>query len=166
MSALAVTSALTVFLARELGPSTFGVLAAFQGLALLVTVFVDAGISTYLLRELSELWAGGDRASKARGRQLVSSAFGATTTTGAVLIAASLIFGGTTLRSLSLTGALSGLVGYTALLACADGLEVVYRAQRRLRHLATAIVLEKSILVVLVGAVILTHAGILAVGVA
>src|SRR5262245_24210777 len=48
-SALVVTSLLTILVARELGPSGFGVLVGLLGVAQFLTVVVDAGIATYVL---------------------------------------------------------------------------------------------------------------------
>jgi O-antigen/teichoic acid export membrane protein len=164
LSALLVTTALAVLIARDLGPSRFGVLAAFQGVAQIVTVFVDAGIATYLLRELSAAWAGReDETANAPADELISAGLAAATAAAGVLIGASTVMGAAVLRDGTLAFALGGLVGYTALLACADALEVVYRARRRLRLLAAAILIEKGLLVALVGAALLANGGILAI---
>lgn len=166
-SALLVTTGLTIVVARQLGPSTFGLLAAFQGAAQVVTVFVDAGIATFLLRELSPLWAGGpSEKSSRRTNELVGACFSVTVTAGTSLGAVALAFGTLALGSFTLGGALAAIVGYTAVLACSDSLEVVYRAQRRLRFLAAAIAIEKGLLALLVVLVLVLHRSILAIAVA
>lgn len=164
VSALVVTTALSVLVARELGPSSFGVLAALQGLAQLLTIFVDAGISTYVLRELSAIWAANDdRDGAGRAGALVSGALTATAAAVTVLLVASSIVGALTVEKAEHLAALVGLVGYTSLLACADTLETVYRARRRLRLLACAIALEKTTLVALVATAVLTNGGLPAI---
>jgi O-antigen/teichoic acid export membrane protein len=166
-SALAVTSLLTILVARELGPSGFGVLAGLLGLAQLLTVLVDAGISTYLLRELSAAFADDGTAGRFRASELLSSALSTTTAAAALMILGSaLVSVAAFLHDLRLAFVLSSLVGYTTILACADGLEVAYRAQRRLRLLSTAIFLEKGTLATLVGAAVWTHAGLSAIAAA
>jgi O-antigen/teichoic acid export membrane protein len=167
-SALAVTGLLTILVARELGPSGFGVLAALLSAAQLLTIFVDAGISTYLLRELSATMTEGvERGGRGRASELLSSALSTTATAAMLLIVGSAIFSIAAFRhDLRLVFVLSSLVGYTAILACSDGLEVAYRAQRRLRLLSTAILLEKGTLATLIGAAVWTHAGLNAIAAA
>src|SRR5829696_3429571 len=62
-AALAVTTALTIIVARYLGPSEFGVFAGLLGLAQLISTFAALGVSTWLVREFSSAVAvGADRA--------------------------------------------------------------------------------------------------------
>ena len=119
-SALAVTSVLTILVARELGPSGFGVLAALLGAAQLLTVFVDAGISTYMLRELSATMVNdAGSVSRSRASELLSSALSTTTAAAAALILGSALVSVAAFRhDLRLAFVLSSLVGYTTILAC------------------------------------------------
>lgn len=167
VSGLLVTTALTVLIARQLGPASFGLLAAFQGTAQIAMVFVDAGIATFLLRELSRLWAGGHSEEALRTTEtLVGACYALTTVAALVLVGSAFVFGVIALGSYTLAGALAAIVGYTAVIVGADSLEVVYRARRRLRFLAVAIVFEKALLGVFVGSVLLLHGGLLPIGIA
>jgi O-antigen/teichoic acid export membrane protein len=163
VTALVATTALAVVVARDLGPADFGVLAALQGVALILTVFVDAGIATYVLRELTTARHAGPQGEPVHAASLVSAGLSAAASAATILLVASVSIGAVLLQNAELALALGGLVGYTSLLACADSLEVVYRAGRRLGLLAAAILLEKGVLVTVVSVALLAHGGILAI---
>ena len=163
ITALVATTALAVVVARELGPAEFGVLAGLQGAALVLTIFVDAGIATYVLRELTGSREMGLVDGSTRAVGLVSAGLSAAVLAASILVVSSIAIGAVLLQDATLAFALGGLVGYTSLLACADSLEVVYRARRRLGLLSAAILLEKGALVTLVSIALLAHGGILGI---
>ena len=57
-AAVVATSALAILLARHLGPRNWGLFSGFLGLSLGLSIFVEFGLTQWLLRELSRLWAG------------------------------------------------------------------------------------------------------------
>jgi O-antigen/teichoic acid export membrane protein len=157
-----LTSALAVLIARGLQPGDWGTFSAFLGLGLAVSIVVDFGLGTWLLRELSRLWADEDiSATKARAHAswlsthaaVVSSAIGLASVCFAVVF--------TLARGrFSLTPLAAGLLGYGALLGTANGLDAYLRSRRRIRLLVAFIVAEKGLLVTLVIVVELVGLGV------
>src|ERR687887_2813787 len=52
---IAATSALAILIARSLNPHDWGIFSGFLALSLALSAFGEFGLSTWLLRELSEL---------------------------------------------------------------------------------------------------------------
>lgn len=170
-AAVVATSAIAILLARHLGPKDWGIFSGVLGLSLALSVFVEFGLTTWLLRELSQIWAQHEGESARRtariraGEIVVSSlavnlALGATMIVGAAAVAAA--FGlGTTSAFL-----LISLVAYGALTAACAGLETVFRARRRLGRVVTATLVEKALLLTLVSGSLVFGMGMAAIGVA
>ncbi|MCH7811398.1 MAG: oligosaccharide flippase family protein [Chloroflexi bacterium] len=161
-----MTSTLAVLIARSLGPAEWGVFSALLGLSLAFSAFVGLGVATWLLRELSSLWAREGSPGEDTRRE-VGRLLGGTLTINALLGGALVLaaFGATRIagwgpdRSLALVG----LTAYAALLATTNGLETVFRARRELRLVVLATFLEKSVLLGLIALFLLggvSHAGI------
>src|ERR671934_55149 len=55
-AAVVATSALAILLARHLGPRNWGLFSGFLGLSLGLSIFVEFGLTQWLLRELARLW--------------------------------------------------------------------------------------------------------------
>ena len=167
--AMFATTAVAVLLARSLGPSEWGLFSALLGLSLAFSTFVDLGLGTWLLRELSAI--GRTKGSAPSGsvseRSLrLASAVGANTLIGGLL----LFVAGIALVSLgtnvSTSAALLGLLTYTILLAASNCLETFYRAERRLKTVVVAVVLEKFFLLSCITIVVLSDLGLWSVGAA
>lgn len=171
-AAVAATSALAILLARHLGPRDWGIFSGFLGLSLAVSVLVEFGLTPWLLRELSQLWAGegetalaSDAARRSAGQIVMASlavnlALGATMIVGAV--AATGIFRLGTASAFLLIS----LVAYGGLSAASYGLEAVFRARRRLSQVVIGTLLEKGLLLLLVIVFVLLRFGMVAIGVA
>ena len=164
--AVVITSTLAVLIARSLGPAEWGVFAALFGLSLALSVFVHLGLGTWLLRELSALWAREDSHTVHARREagsIVAGALVLNVCLGSALILAALavtsLVGWGTDRSLGLVG----LTGYATLLAIASELDAVFRARRELRPVVLATLLEKGILLPLVILSLLGNHGLIGI---
>jgi O-antigen/teichoic acid export membrane protein len=167
-AAVVATSALAILLARHLGPKDWGLFSGFLGLSLALSIFVEFGLTQWLLRELSGLWAGnhGEATSPHRAGRLVVSSLAVNAALGSPLIV------GTVAATIALgvkgssTVLLVALVVYGALLAVAGGLETVFRARRRLARVVGATLLEKGLLLLLAGLSLALGFGLTAIAVA
>ena len=161
------TSVAAILIARHLAPSDWGVFSGFLGLSLSVAVIVEFGLATWMLRELSRLFAGGDvPEATASASRLVSSAL-AVNGAAATLI----LLGGVVVSELRGSGAaeilaLASLLIYGGLFAGANVLETHLRARRKIKRVVGSSLLEKYLLVVLVLASSLGGAGIVGIGLA
>jgi O-antigen/teichoic acid export membrane protein len=146
-----ITSALAILIARQLAPSDWGTFSALFGLGLAMSVVVDFGLGTWLLRELSQIWASGQTRIEARDRVglLSTCAVVINGTVGAFTVLVVVAVCGVQ-GKLMLALVAGSLVGYGALLATANGLDAYLRSQRRLRRLVTFTVTEKCVLLTLV----------------
>ena len=171
LAAVVATSALAILLARHLGPRDWGLFSGFLGLSLGLSIFVEFGLTQWLLRELARLWVrqGPESVSPATrrraGRIVVASL------TVNVLLGLAMIVGAGVAAAIFGVGASSAvllvaLVTYGAFVAACFGLEAVFRARRRLPRVVAATLIEKVLLLLLVLASILAGAGLFAVGVA
>jgi O-antigen/teichoic acid export membrane protein len=160
------TSLAAVLIARKLEPSDWGVFSAFLGLSFALAVFVEFGLATWLLRELSRLFVENGEAADNEARVLV-----ATAAVFAIVVAITIVVAGTGAGAVageraSLVVALSSLLCYGGLFALANILEPYLRAQRRLGRIVTASILEKYVLVMLVVIAATQGAGIWELGLA
>jgi O-antigen/teichoic acid export membrane protein len=155
-----------VVVARWLQPDEWGVFSAFLGLSIALGVVIEFGLGTWLLRDLSGLFAHHGEAAKPRARELVSSALGCTVSLTLLVATAGGVVGAISGERLALVLALSSLLLFGGLFATASVLEAYLRAQRRLRRIVAASVTEKYLLVMLVVVAVLTDAGILGVALA
>src|ERR687883_893538 len=147
-AAVVATSALAILLARHLGPRDWGLFSGFLGLSLGLSIFVEFGLTQWLLRELARLWVpqGPESASPAArrraGRIVVASL------TVNVLLGLAIIVGAGVAAAIFRVGPSSAvflvaLVAYGAFLAACRGLEAVFRARRDPSRVVVATLLEK-----------------------
>jgi O-antigen/teichoic acid export membrane protein len=171
LTAVVATSALAILLARHLGPRDWGLFSGFLGLSLGLSIFVEFGLTQWLLRELARLWVqpGPESVSPATrrraGRIVVASL------TVNVLLALPMIIGAGVAAAIFRVGASSAvllvaLVAYGSFVAACFGLETVFRARRKLSRVVVATLLEKVLLLLLVLAFVLAGFGLFAIGVA
>jgi O-antigen/teichoic acid export membrane protein len=163
---LAAGWALALAVARELGPADYGVFAVCFSLAQAFAVVVEAGFTTYLLRELSPAWleseaAATELAGRIGGEAVAFSALlgGALTVLTAVVAVAAGFSG-------EVTAILLGLITYTVAMTIAFVMEAILRSRRRLRAVAVATLIEKGILVATVVIVLTAGYGLVGVAVA
>lgn len=146
----AATSVAAVVIARRLTPSDWGVFSAFLGLSFALAVFVEFGLATWLLRELSHVFAEHGDAATTEARALVAAAVAFAVTVMGLIVAAGVVAAEARGMRASFSIALVSLLLYGGLFACSNVLEPYLRAQRRLRRVVTASVVEKYVLVSLV----------------
>jgi O-antigen/teichoic acid export membrane protein len=167
--AAVATTIVAILLARSLGPSDWGLFSGLLGLSLALSIFVDFGLSTWLLRELSALRAGQGWQLSVSAREeslLLASAVSANTLVGGLLFFGAVVVLASLGTGASTSTALLGLITYTVLLAASICLETFYRAERRLRIVVVGSVLEKFLLLTCIVAVVVLDYGLWAVGVA
>jgi O-antigen/teichoic acid export membrane protein len=158
-SVTVMTSAISILLARSLDPADFGALSAFLSLSQALSLAVDVGLTTWLLRELSAVRASQSpaaaddaTASLLRGSLQVNAVLGILlcALTGLVAAAAGL--------RAQLVALLVGLMLYVVLIAMSTALEAGLRSQRRLRLVVVTNIAEKAtlaggvVIVVVIGA--------------
>src|SRR5919204_3799530 len=170
-AAVVATSALAILLARHLGPRNWGLFSGFLGLSLGLSIFVEFGLTQWLLRELARLWVQQGRESvSSRDRRRAGRLVVASLTVNAVL-GLVMIVGAGVAAAIFRVGASSAvllvaLVAYGAFVAACFGLETVFRARRRLSRVVAATLLEKVLLLLLVLASVRTGSDLFAIGVA
>jgi len=160
------TSLAAVLIARSLDPEEWGVFSALLGLSFALAIFVEFGLSTWLLRELSSLFVEQGDAAEQRARDLVSVCVCGALAVSFVVVSAGTVVTAVLGSSMSLVVAMSSLLLYGGLFALANVLEVYLRARRRLRRVVTASIVEKYLLVTLLIGVAVTSTAIWEVGVA
>jgi O-antigen/teichoic acid export membrane protein len=166
-AAIIATSALAILLARHLGPKEWGRFSGFLGLSLALSVFVEFGLTQWLLRELARIWAGQrEEASPSEAGRLIAASFSVNAALGVSIVAgAGAVAAGVHLAP-GTAALLVALVAYGALLAAASGLEAVFRARRRLIRVIGATLLEKSLLLALVALSLVLDLGLIAIATA
>jgi O-antigen/teichoic acid export membrane protein len=160
------TTLAAILIARNLEPADWGVFSALLGLGFALAVFVEFGLGTWLLRELSALFADLGDAAEQRAKHLAGAAI-----TCALAVAAVIVALGTTIslvrgEGAGFTVALSTLLFYAGVFASGTVLEAYLRSRRRLRRVVSANILEKWVLVLLLVAVVATGAEVWEIGVA
>jgi O-antigen/teichoic acid export membrane protein len=162
------TTALAIILARSLGPSEWGFFSALLGLSLALSIFVNLGLGTWLLRELSQLQVQEAVLTKRQregsrrivGGVLVNFAFGCLLFVSAAVV---LVFVGPELGTVI---ALLSLITYTVFVSASSCLEAYLRAERTLKTVVAATLLERGLLLALAGVAVFLTSGIWAIGVA
>lgn len=157
IAVVAMSTLLAILLARNLGPSSWGLFSALLGLALALAIFVEAGLGTWLLRELSHLHGAEpdpesrrlESAPRLMGGVLATGAIGALSLLTLTVVA---VFIGV---SPGTTAALLGLVGYVIALSASSCLGSFLRAERKLKKLIGGMLLERSVLLVAVALALL-----------
>jgi O-antigen/teichoic acid export membrane protein len=167
--AMVATTIVAILLARSLDPSEWGLFSGLFGLSLALSTFVDLGVGGWLLRELSALRADEGRlpwGSASEESLRLASAVAANTLTGVLLLFGAVVALASLGTNASTSAALLGLIAYTALTSASSCLEAFYRAERRLKTVVVAVVLEKFLLLSCILAVVLFDSGLWSVGVA
>jgi O-antigen/teichoic acid export membrane protein len=166
-AAIIATSTLAILLARHLGPKDWGLFSGFLGLSLALSVFIEFGLTQWLLRELARMWAGhGEEASASGAGRVIAASFSVNAALGVSIVAgAGAVAVGARLAPSS-AALLVALVAYGALLAASSGLEAVFRARRRLIRVIGATLLEKSVLLTLVALSLVLGLGLVAIAAA
>src|ERR671930_993438 len=170
-AAVIATSALAILLARHLGPRDWGLFSGFLGLSLGLSIFVEFGLTQWLLRELARLWVrqGPESVSPATrrraGRIVVASL------TVNVLLGLAMIVGAAVAAAIFRVGASSAallvaLVAYGAFVAAGFGLEAGFPARRRVSPGVAATPIGKVLLLLLLLASVLAGADLFAIGLA
>jgi O-antigen/teichoic acid export membrane protein len=170
LAAIVATSALAILLARHLGPDDWGIFSGFLGLSLGLSVFVEFGLTQWLLRELSRLWTQEGESDlpvvrRRAGRIVVASFAVSLALSTAIILGAGAAAAGLHLKTNSALLVVA-LVAYGGLLAVCSGLETVFRARRRLARVVGALLLEKGSLLLLVSLALLLELGLVAIGIA
>jgi O-antigen/teichoic acid export membrane protein len=126
------------------------------------------GVAIWLLRELAQLsnvdQTASAEASKRAGH-LVSGAIALNVVIAAVLILATLAVTLVVRLDPGATLALVSLMVYGALMAISAGLEAFFRSRRQLRQVVTAVLIEKVVLLSLVGVAVAAEFGVSAIAV-
>jgi O-antigen/teichoic acid export membrane protein len=137
---LAATGMATVtflLIARSLGTSKFGAFAGVLGLAQATSLFLDAGLGTFLLREFT---SGSGRASPIG---LLRSALRLELRMiGAAIAVVALVTLAVTQKS-ELAAAAGLLVAYVGGLALCTSIEALYRSRRHVRRVGVALTIDK-----------------------
>jgi O-antigen/teichoic acid export membrane protein len=170
-AAVVATSALAILLARHLGPRNWGLFSGFLGLSLGLSIFVEFGLTQWLLRELARLWVGRGPESVSPSSRRRAGRIVVASLTVNVLLGLLMIVGAGVAAAVFRVGPSSAfllvtLVAYGAFLAACYGLEAVFRARRKLSRVVAATLLEKVLLLLLVLAAVLTGSDLYAIGVA
>ncbi|MGH3134084.1 MAG: oligosaccharide flippase family protein [Gaiellaceae bacterium] len=162
------TSLAAIAIARTLDPDDWGIFSAFLGLSLALAIVIEFGLGTWLLRELSSLFAGGADQMRTRQRAgaLVTSAVVVNAMLALPLVLAGAIWSATAGPGAVTAIALVSLLTYGALTATATALEAHMRARRQVLLVVGASVFEKSILGAALLVAIVADAGLAAIGVA
>jgi O-antigen/teichoic acid export membrane protein len=162
------TTALAIVLARSLGPSGWGLFSALLGLSLALSTFVDLGLGTWLLRELSKLMEEEhvlERRQEESSRRIIGAVI-ANTSFGLLLLLGSIVVALSIGAKENTIFTLLCLVIYTSLLTASNCLEAFLRSQRRLKRVVAAILLEKLLLLALATAAALLFSALWAIAVA
>jgi O-antigen/teichoic acid export membrane protein len=165
--ALTATATLvTIVLARNLSTYQFGLFSSFLGLAQALSFVVDAGLSTWLLRECSRIRAGDASRDHqdAEISELLGHALSIVLYMGIVAVIGSVTIGLALGLSPQLSLAQGAFMGYIAVLAAATALEARLRSERRLGQVLSAVLVEKASLLAFVGIVLALGGGLLVVG--
>jgi O-antigen/teichoic acid export membrane protein len=165
--ALTATATLvTILLARSLSTYQFGLFSSFLGLAQALSFVVDAGLSTWLLRECSRIRAGDASRDDqdAEIAKLLGHALSIVVYMGIVAVVGSVTIGLALGLSPTLSFAQGAFMGYIAVLAAATALEARLRSERRLGQVLSAVLVEKASLLAFVGIVLTLGGGLLVVG--
>jgi O-antigen/teichoic acid export membrane protein len=167
-SAVVATSLVAIALARNLGPSDWGLFAGLFGVSQAFSTIASFGVAIWLLRELAQLsnvdQTASAEASKRAGH-LVSGAIALNVVIAAVLILATLAVTLVVRLDPGATLALVSLMVYGALMAISAGLEAFFRSRRQLRQVVTAVLIEKVVLLSLVGVAVAAEFGVSAIAV-
>jgi PST family polysaccharide transporter len=168
-AAIIATSALAILLARHLGPTDWGVFSGFLALSMGLSVFIEFGLTQWLLRELSRLSTERQRRGVPfrlgrRGGRIVVASFAVNLALAtAIVIGAGVVAAALQLKTSSAVLVVA-LAAYGGLLAVCSGLEAVFRARRAVGRVVGATLLEKGLLLALVSLALVLDLGLAAIG--
>src|SRR5688500_11616457 len=114
------TSAAAVLIARQLDPTEWGTFAGLWALSMALSMVIQFGASTWLLRELSHLFEDADGAADARARSLVRAALVLNAGLGAAVLAVGVVVAEVRGLERGTTVALTSLLAYSALIASSN----------------------------------------------
>ena len=162
------TTALAILLARSLGPSDWGLFSALLGLSQALSTFVNLGMGTWLLRELARLQDEGatpERRYSESSRRIIGGVI-ASATFGIVLLSGAIVVLALIRTEIETAIALVGLIVYTVFVVVANCMEALLRAERRLKTVVAATLLERFLVLALAGTAVQLDSGIWALGLA
>jgi O-antigen/teichoic acid export membrane protein len=163
---IVATSAAAVLIARQLDPHEWGIFSGFLALSLALSVVIQFGTGTWLLRELSRLFATDDADTRATASSLVNAALVLNAGLAATVLAAGTVTAMISHLDGGVTLALVSMLAYSGLIASSYLMEAHLRASRRVGRVAAASLLEKYLLVTLIVAVAVVGGGVPAMGIA
>jgi O-antigen/teichoic acid export membrane protein len=176
LAAIVATSALAILLARHLAPTDWGIFSGFLSLSMGLSVFVEFGLSQWLLRELSRIWTqreplSAERSSATsrlgrRGGRIVVASLAVNLALATAMVIAAGVFAAALHLDTTSTILVVALVAYGGLLALCSCLETVLRVRRALARVVAATLVEKSLLLALVSLALLFGFSLVAIGIA
>jgi O-antigen/teichoic acid export membrane protein len=134
-----------LLIARSLGTSKFGAFAGVLGLAQATSLFLDAGLGTFLLREFT---SGTGRASP--GGLLRSALRLEVRMIGAAITLFALVTLAVTQKG-QLAAAAGLLVAYVGALTLCISIEALYRSRRYVRRVGVALTIDKVTALAIIG---------------
>jgi O-antigen/teichoic acid export membrane protein len=171
LAAIVATSALAILLARHLGPTDWGIFSGFLSLSRGLSVFVEFGLSQWLLRELSRIWTRRERSSATsrlgrRGGRIVVASLAVNLALATAMVIAAGVFAAALHLDTTSAILVVALVAYGGLLAVCSCLETVLRVRRALARVVAATLVEKGLLLALVILALLFGFSLVAIGIA
>jgi O-antigen/teichoic acid export membrane protein len=157
------TSLAAILIARSLPPDEWGLFSGFFGLSLAVALVAGFGVSTWLLRELSRMFEGaaGETAEiRSKAATLLTAGVALNVLLGCGFVAVGIAWSVLAGFQTDVAVALVSMLVYSALTTSANALETHLRARRRVRRVATALVVEKTTLIALVAASLIADGGL------
>ncbi len=144
-----MTSGISVILARSLDAKHFGVFSGFLGLSQALSLAIDVGLATWLLRELSRVWAQDSHAlATTEAAGLLWDALLVMIPSGVALVTLTATAGALMGLPPDLVALVVGLMLYVVLIAMATALETGLRARRHLRLVVFTNAMEKLVLII------------------
>jgi lipopolysaccharide exporter len=161
---IVATSAAAILIARHLDPSDWGVFGGFFALSVAMTIVIQFGMSAWLLRELSKLFADDEPDAAAEATRLVGAALTVNFALTAPIVAGGLVVAHARGLDGEVTVALASLLAYAGLSSASIVIETDLRARRRVARVAAASILEKYVLVGLVVSIAMLGGGLAMIG--
>jgi O-antigen/teichoic acid export membrane protein len=158
------TSVAAITIARTLAPGDWAVFSALLGLSVALTLVADFGIGTWLLRELSSSLADKEPKPPEHLSRLLGAGVLVNVVVALPLLVGALVWSIVGRPGVDVVIALISLLLYGMLVASSNALEALLRAQRRVRLVLSASLVEKGVLVALLLSVAATDAGLAAIG--
>jgi O-antigen/teichoic acid export membrane protein len=142
-----------LLIARSLGTSKFGAFAGVLGLAQAASLFLDAGLGTFLLREFTS-----ETGRASPGKLLRAALRLEVRMIGAAIPVVALVTLAVTQRG-ELAAAAGLLVAYVGGLTLCTSIEALYRSRRYVRRVGFALTIDKVTALAIIGAAAATGSG-------